>query len=106
MICVQAFTMMAFGGCHLLAWNFHFPTRIEWNLASIACIILPICFQVLITFDNGSWPRRIITGMYVFLGVMMLFARSFLLVEIFASLRSVPESVYESVYWQQYIPHL
>ena len=50
------FTSLGFGACHLLAWNYGFPSSIErvlWRVTSIACTVIPM---ILLVVDNGqSW---------------------------------------------------
>lgn len=51
-----AFTCLVFGACHLLAWNYAFPSaaeRVLWRVTSICCTVLPM---VLLVLDNGrAW---------------------------------------------------
>lgn len=49
-----AFTCLIFGACHLLAWNYTFPSTAErmlWRVISISCTVLPM---VLLILDNAS----------------------------------------------------
>lgn len=49
-----AFTYLIFGACHLLAWNYTFPSpaeRVLWRVMSISCTVLPM---VLLVLSNGS----------------------------------------------------
>lgn len=48
------FTCLVFGACHLLAWNYSFPSSVErilWRIMSICCTIIPLIVHVV---DNGS----------------------------------------------------
>lgn len=48
------FTCLVFGACHLLAWNYTFPStteRVLWRVMSISCTALPM---VLLVLDNAS----------------------------------------------------
>lgn len=48
------FTCLVFGACHLLAWNYIFPStaeRVLWRVMSISCTVLPM---VLLIVDNLS----------------------------------------------------
>jgi hypothetical protein len=123
-----------YGGIHLLALNFSFPSSTEKLLWRISCIVT-VCQSLLApafviwsmwTFQHGfvkaqrhifnyrkepseSWARY---GFRVFiiLGVVTLplsiTARLFLVIESFISLRGVPAGVYATVPWTQYIPHI
>ena len=47
-------TTLVFGACHLLAWNYGFPSSVErvlWRVTSIACTIIPM---VVLVMDNSS----------------------------------------------------
>ena len=52
-------TSLVFGACHLLAWNYGFPSRPErilWQVTSICCTILPLAILIV---DNGAdWLRE------------------------------------------------
>lgn len=46
-------TCLVFGACHLLAWNYGFPTsaeRVLWRVTSISCTVLPL---VILVLNNG-----------------------------------------------------
>ena len=59
-----AFTCLVFGACHLLAWNYTFPSpaeRMLWRVMSISCTVLPM---VLLVLDNASdWLNQKLTKM-------------------------------------------
>ncbi len=43
------FTTLVFGACHLLAWNYGFPSTTErtlWRIMSIACTVIPMLLLV------------------------------------------------------------
>lgn len=49
-----AFTCLVFGACHLLAWNYSFPStteRVLWRVMSVSCTVLPMIILVL---DNAT----------------------------------------------------
>ena len=75
-------TSLVFGAVHLIAWNWTFPTpleRILWRTSSITCTVTPTIY---------------------------LISRSYMLVEIFIGLRSMPRGVYTGVNWSNYLPHI
>jgi hypothetical protein len=131
--CVAAMCAI-YGGIHLSALNFSFPSSTEKLLWRISCIVtvsqslLAPAFVIwsMWTFQHGfvkaqrhifnyrkepseSWARY---GFRVFiiLGVVTLplsiTTRLFLVIESFISLRGVPAGVYATVPWTQYIPHI
>ena len=122
----------AYGGIHLSAWNFEFPTRVESIIWRTACfIIIGSSFALLAgpswsTLDNyfhyrsrpRDWrPRRawklmeaLNKGVGLVLAVVLLLcyvsSRLYLVVESFISLRHVPIGVYAAVPWVENIPHV
>lgn len=108
-ICMWAmvFGATVFGGIHVGAWNFEFPTRIElifWRCASVftAAFGLTIPLSALPMFLKREEEIRFLLPPLAFLYIM---ARLFLLVEIFRSLCFLPPDAYVST-WTTNIPHL
>jgi len=99
--------ILAFTACHLVGWNFYFPTRTEqllWRIASVLCAGMPAMISCCRYFGSSGaevWEKLMwfCTGAYVLV-------RVYLLVEVFISLRSVPVDVYTAVDWSAYIPHI
>jgi hypothetical protein len=100
----------AFAACHLIGWNFTFPTWSEqllWRASSVLCIVISIfMIMVSILVANGigldSLKEKVLVlgiGAYVLI-------RTYLLVEAFVGLRSVPADVYQTVNWAACIPHI
>ena len=103
-----------FGGIHLAAWNFHYPTRIEqwlWRIASLwcTCFLLVVVLIMLIMVgaaDALHFPDYIITVRLVQLSLILyVVARLYLLVEIFRTLFFLPPSAYIST-WATNVPHV
>jgi len=101
-----------FGACHLIGWNFLYPSLVEqllWRICSITCVVTPFLIPLLIL---GSMPEvgNFFGNFLLFCaGLTSLFyflARVYLLVAIFVSLRSVSAGVYQTVNWSLYFPHL
>ena len=124
-IVIQILILMAYGGVHLSAWNSHFPTKIEMWLWRASALLLagttPLVFAfaipgILYLIINEIsktlgklcrfvfWVLMCILGPAVF--AAYVFARFFLVVESFISLRSVPIGVYSAVPWSSYVPHI
>lgn len=52
-------TCLVFGACHLLAWNYSFPSTVErilWRVMSISCPIVPII--ILVVDDSAAWRNQ------------------------------------------------
>jgi len=106
----MAFGATLFGGIHIGAWNFKFPSRIElifWRCASVfsAAFGPPLIFLIILSVflrDRGLINIVILAPIWSFLYVM---ARLFLLVEIFRTLCFLPPDAYIST-WTTNIPHV
>jgi hypothetical protein len=110
-VCLVA--VLPFAACHLVAWNFEFSTwteRLLWRIASVSCAGLPIVSLVMGLHSNLT-PLRWNGHYWVQLAALFplglyILVRTYLLVEIFVGLRSVPADVYRNVNWSTYIPHI
>ena len=108
-----------FGACHLSGWDFLYPSSVEqllWRISSTLCAVTPF-FLMPFTFIlcklytheasdssffeycSGSMPFSMSFFFY-------FFARVYLLVASFVSLRSVSAGVYQTVDWSLYFLHL
>jgi hypothetical protein len=102
-------TAVIFGGLHLLAWNYEFPTTEEtimWRFSCIAIMALPPLFYVWVIirhveFDGSNSTDYI--GMFI--TFLYLVARLYNILEVFFSLRSTPPELYEMVQWPNWMPH-
>ena len=108
-----------FGGCHILAWNAHFPSHIEqilWRASSVSCVVLPFVGIVYaIPKDNKmawlsqrlwKWLAPLEPTFTWVIALLYIAARLYLLFDGFFSLRSVSPDVYTTVPWAQYVPHI
>ncbi|KUJ09966.1 uncharacterized protein LY89DRAFT_760740 [Mollisia scopiformis] len=120
------FGSMAYGGVHMAAWHQYFPTRIEqymWRFSSlyIACSgLVWLLMNVLgatSPWAGAYWDRFIalqaVWVEYVIFGatatvcgIIYIFARAFLVVDAFVSLRQLPIQAYSTPQWSEVIPHL
>ena len=120
------FASMAFGAIHAAAWYDYFPTSTEawlWRCSAIYiswsgllwCLI-NLAAQVSKPFDD-YWNRTrllrppfaksvpvVVAGLVC--GSLYVFARVYLVVEAFISIRKLPVSAYQTPDWTQVIPHL
>ena len=94
-----------FGGIHIGAWNFIFPTNIElifWRVASLHSTIFgPITSIIIYLIAVRDLPLAFI---YFFLAFFYVIARLFILVETFRTLFYLPPLAYVST-WTANIPH-
>jgi hypothetical protein len=101
-------TALIFGGLHLLAWDYEFPTigeTIMWRWSCIAIMVLPSLFYVWLviwTVELGSDSIGIVGNFIIF---FYLVARLYNIFEVFYSLRSTPADLYVTVQWPNWLPH-
>lgn len=113
----------AFSLLHLVAWHFHFPTRLEqlcwrWTCVAMCVVLASYCTveAISIVWDgytttglttlNGyklKWPTNIL-----FFGPAVLYmsARMVVIGEICFSLRLLPSGCFETISWSEFLPHL
>ncbi|KAI9722024.1 MAG: hypothetical protein M1812_001984 [Candelaria pacifica] len=104
------FAAIPFGAWHTIAWNLVFPTAVEqilWRVASISSIALPVAFPFTFAilsrlYDNEVLHDIILDGLIL----AYIVIRMYMIAEMFASLRSMPAGVYQTVKWAEYFPHL
>ena len=114
-----------YGAIHLTAWNDHFPTNAEKWLWRTSGLYIGFCsalwivlnsitqaYEPLNTFwerwmdGGGRWWHNIILGAPVVLcGLSLIFARGFVVIEAFVSIRELPAAAYETPTWTQVFPH-
>jgi hypothetical protein len=129
-------TCLAYGGIHAFGWDFTFATRTEELLWRISCPLLVILgvpvyelMRYFLSTENKNlvqkldsmWDEfwdtfaycsfRMLVSIFCrwlpLLCILPYFAaRTFLVVEAFASMRHVATGAYEIVNWANYIPHL
>ncbi|KAE8445258.1 hypothetical protein EG329_013630 [Mollisiaceae sp. DMI_Dod_QoI] len=109
---------MAFGGIHLAAWNFAFPTFIEqimWRCSGLICATFFIVYTFIVSarvvmeellgIEVKSRSKDFDAGVFVLAFVLYVVARLFLFVEIFRLLCFLPPSAYIAT-WALNIPHI
>ncbi len=107
-----------FGGVHIAAWNFRFPSEVEAILWRTSCTWLvafpPIGIAIYWVAQHIAWKSRATDGKlngwlrplaYVTLPVYLA-ARLYLLVEAFRCLAYPPPSLIQAVSWPSVIPHV
>jgi hypothetical protein len=121
-----------YGGAHAAAWNTHFPSSTEqllWRICSITVLTMVFFFLLLTSLikllgrllaEVKEQPSSMLDAFLLFLkGIIQIFsnllllgailfyvfARAFLVVEAFLSVRSLPKGSFETVPWSDYWPH-
>lgn len=102
-----------FGGVHVIAWDFAFPTRVErifWRCASVYTTAFPVAIVLIMTLadtldDIIPWFERVWKGCVILLNSLYVAARLVILVEIFRTLCFLPPGSYVST-WTSNIPHI
>ena len=121
---IISFVGLVFGGVHLAAWNFTFPSNIEailWKVASLItatawlAFVLSLWMSVLVEAlealdQKGAKKRKkfvsTVCGIFVGVGIFpVMIVRVYLLVESFASIRKLPLGSYELNIWSEIWPH-
>ncbi|KAF2267382.1 hypothetical protein CC78DRAFT_76163 [Lojkania enalia] len=133
LLTVPRFVFLVVGGIHLIAWNFSFPTDFEANAWRVCSLVLTTSVPLTWVIGHGlAWigkrnannireeiedrldakssKRLSYVGMLI-IGVQVLgfglyaIARLYLLFEVFLALRSVPEVIYDTPEWTNFLPH-
>ncbi|PYI31321.1 hypothetical protein BP00DRAFT_344008 [Aspergillus indologenus CBS 114.80] len=94
-----------FGGVHLIAWDFVFPSNIErllWRMAAIYCTCFPVALPLLALCTLGVWRApRFIGNPWL---IVYTLARLYLLVEMFRTLAYLPVDTYRGT-WTVNMPY-
>jgi hypothetical protein len=101
---VEIAICLVFGALHIAAWNFHFPSFTEqllWRVSSVGVTAIPVLLLVLL---EGILEGRLHESLFWVGASMYTLFRLYMFVEMFASLRAVPASVYQTPQWSQYFP--
>jgi hypothetical protein len=102
-------TAVIFGGLHLLAWNYEFPTVEEtmmWRYSCVAIMALPPLFYVWVLVRHVEFGgSNSIDVIGIFITFLYLAARIYNILEVFFSLRATPPALYQTVQWPNWLPH-
>lgn len=122
---------LTYFGIHLAAWNFTFPSRTErilWRVASLQLLGVLLFYLAVVTIGTFFYkdiarmvfgkesnsmlglsslaPRWLLLVAYYPVIIAYGSARTYILLEAFVNLRALPLSVYTSVNWAGFIPHV
>ncbi|KAF8658910.1 hypothetical protein AX16_001954 [Volvariella volvacea WC 439] len=119
LLAVGSMTRVVFGGIHLFAWNFQFPTDLErwlWRGASLTLTVIPpflaiIAFLIFLDFkyesDLTEYPAIPVYYLTLFIFPPIYFvARIVILFLAFYTLRALPEYAFQSAKWTEFLPHI
>ncbi|UKZ47944.1 hypothetical protein TrVGV298_002180 [Trichoderma virens] len=108
-------TVVSFGGIHLFAWNFHFPTPVEgllWKISAIITIACPTLYVGSHLPFMGKTPKdvtkptaRKVKAVVAFTSFFYFFARLFLITESIRSLYYLPQEAFIAT-WTADFPHM
>ncbi|KAL7911023.1 hypothetical protein GGI35DRAFT_446247 [Trichoderma velutinum] len=106
-------SILSFGGIHIFAWNFVFPTKIEqllWRVCSVAATFLPLPYLAthypFMKDGTGVENKKIhqIRAIQAVFAFFYVLARLFLIIESLRSLYYLPREAFEST-WSVNFPH-
>ena len=108
-----------FGGVHVAAWNFAFPTYVEkllWRISALYLASIPLigiiiyCFTLHFTKNEKEMTDTTADKVLRPIGrvaiPLYLLARLYLLVEVFRCLAYPSPSAFQNVGWPSVIPHI
>lgn len=110
---IAVVSILSFGGIHIFAWNFFFPTKIEqqlWRVCSVAATVLPLPYLAThYSFmkhgtNVGKTRIRQIRTVQGVLALFYVLTRLFLIIESLRSLYYLPRDAFEST-WSVNFPH-
>lgn len=111
---ISGISILSFGGIHLFAWNFKFPTDFEqllWRICAVGAILLPIPvavshFPLTLTRINDMNAKtiRIMESIQIPFAIFYALARLFLITESIRSLYFLPSEAFVST-WSANFPH-
>lgn len=111
---IMGFTLagLIYGAMHLLAWNAPFKTAAEMLLWRGSALVLassgPLLLLSIVFGSKGTWlPIAALAYMiFMFMAVLYVMARVFLVAECFIELFHLPEAVFQMPQWLRYWPHI
>jgi hypothetical protein len=102
------FMALVFGGIHLIAWSFAFPSHIErllWRISSLAITAVPLAFTLTGLIYAAYFDNSLPWSTHLPLLLLYVFSRVDLLVLSLTTLRSLPPSALQTVKWTTFLPH-
>ncbi|KAK5651458.1 hypothetical protein OQA88_12465 [Cercophora sp. LCS_1] len=111
------FISMAYSAVHAIGWNFDFPTpreKLFWRIASVSLIVTTFLLWTCEAYQDGvrlgrwrRWRGKLIGRTHVDpVTIVYTLARTYIVVECFFSLRSLPPQAFADIEWMRYVPHV
>ena len=97
-----------FGALHCLAWNSPFPTsqeRLAWRICSATTTALPALSALLLILIVWLESTVLLLIAFFTIAVVYIIGRIALIVLAFMALRALPADAFQTVDWNNYIPH-
>jgi len=105
------FVGAVFSAIHATAWNWEFPTEVErtlWRTITLFSTLICVQEAILLPFvgtGSKTWQRWTVIVWALPLWGLYMVMRAILLVQVFLSMRRMPDSVYQTVDWVAFLPH-
>ena len=101
-----------FGAIHCLAWNTHFPTseeRLAWRIFSVVTTFLPTVLGPILYYgdigDRDGKEEFLQRVFFLLILVLHVIGRITIIVLAFIALRALPADAYQTINWNEYLPH-
>lgn len=99
-----------YGAIHAASWNIALPSEPElwiWRGSTLFCLIFGLLLALLNSVGiYENWLDRGTESMLVMSTVLYFVVRTYMIVQVFISLRALPRSAYDSAQWSNFVPHI
>jgi hypothetical protein len=111
--CIMSISSAIFGGIHLIAWNYEFPTSVEqkiWRAAACIVAIAPILWVLVgrceLSLKHGHPARKVLPPIrWAVLASLYMLSRLFIVVEVLRSLYYLHPKAFVAT-WTANAPHV
>ena len=120
-VILLGFFACGFGALHCLAWNSPFPTykeKLAWRVCSVTTTVIPALYISLVVLQERYKPSNMVKRyklsdmveanfywVYLLMLVSYVLGRATIIVLAFTTLRSLPADAFQTVNWNDYLPH-